>query len=1121
MKRIRRYSNLSRYKKPVLAGLTLALMFGGTSAAMASEGTLDEEVRVFEAPVLPDPEQTVTIKGTVTDKDGLPLPGVVVMVQNTSIATQTDIDGNYSITVPENTQKLLFSYLGFKNQVVNIGDKTTIDITMEEDIAKLGEVVVTGYQTLSEERVTGSFAGVQETQIQQRPSATSFSERIVGQVPGVNVNGNTGRLEIRGRSTLFNGYGEVLIVVDGFPLTRQDDFNTINPEDIESITVLKDAAAASTWGAKASNGVIVITTKTGRKNQKLDVNFSAFVDMEEKVDFDDMNWMTVSEEIDTDLEYIEKGWFDVATIPNTPLSINDLHLAEVYRSGASPDGNVWSQDTYDSYISALRKRQDVSDQFEDYLMRSAMRKIYNFSLSGGGENNTFFASMSYNDIEGQRIGESNDRLTFNLRDTYDFTDKIKFTAGMTGVVRQQENNGIALDMVRQLQAYDQLIDENGQYVQKYFAWNPWVSRQREAEIGSPMSYNVVEEQRNLDDTEQFIDLRADLRLDVDVFDGFTYSPSFRYERGAGNRDIFKSMSLPSHRNTINDFYVNGNYQIPTGSDYRQESEYYKGWTFRNNINYNKTFGDHEVTVFGGIDYQRRFTENSYNRRFGYDKQSTTAADFDLLALLRRDIAYFNGERTREFYYSGAFFDVNNRDNRFVSWYGNAGYSFKEKYLINGSYRVDQANIFGSDPDFRYKPTWSVGAGWELGKENFIQDIDWIDRLKLRGTYGLGGNSLGAASPYASAFSRTNTYEYSYFFSRLSIPANPQLKWEETKTTNLGIDYSFFNGGLSGSLDYYKRVSTDIYGRRSLDPTVGFTSATVNYVGIDNQGVELLINARVIDHEDFKWDLRANINYNENITTEFEPTTETADYLAGGFGVIEGASINNYFAYKFAGLNENGEATFYDKDGVAQHWSHDFDKDDLLYMGGKTPQHYGGISSTLTYKNLDLTVNLNYGAKFAFRHAPNYISSGLGNYNNNRYNYANLRLHELWAERWQQPGDEATTGVPRMYYNGVNPQTGLTESRFDGSAQDRKWGQSTFNTFKGDYLRVQDIILGYNLPQSALDRTFFKSLRFTAQVANPFLWVANDRGLDPTVGAFGLEQATQNLTRIIFGLRANL
>lgn len=1069
-----------------------------------------------------DIQAKIVVKGKVTDSNGEVLPGVSVIEKGTTNGKSTDFSGNYSISVPKDAV-LEFSSLGYQKKTINIADLTyynNVNVILKEDVNVLDEIVIsTGYQKLSKERSTGAFEIVDEKQLQQRPSAT-FLERIQGQVNGLSVNPSNGKIEIRGRSTVFNGYDDVLIVVDGYPLTRQDDYNTINPEDIKTLTVLKDAAAASVWGARASNGVIVITTKSGDKNKKLSVTYSSFLEYEEKVNLDDMRFLSVAEEIELDQEYIDKGWTNLEGVAGSNSSINDFYLANIYREGLSPDGNRWSQNTFDNYINELKGREDVNRQIEKYLLQNAARQTHNLSLQGGGEKNTYFASMSYTDYKAYNIGNENNRLTINLRNTFDFNENIKFIAGINAVFRNGQENGISIDYLKQLQAYDQIVDENGQYIQKYFNWNPWLSQQREAEVGTPHTWNILEEQRNLDNSNKFLDLRADFSAEIKLFDGFILRPSFRYERGAGNTDNFRNMNLPSHRNTISDYYVNGSFQLPVGSDYAATNTRYEGWTMRNTFNYDKSFGKHDVTVFGGIEYNKRFTESNLNRHFGYNKQATLYIAYNELGLFNYSLRDFTNTPDYDFW-QGYFQNSSNSDIRNVSYFANLGYSFDKKYNFTASYRVDQANIFGSDPDFRYKPLWSVGAAWNISNEDFMSNLNWVNRLTLRATHGITGNSLGSASPYATAFSRTNTYSNSYFFSRLSVPANPDLKWEETAKTNFALDFSLFSW-LSGSLEYYNEQSTDVYARRPLDPTVGFTSATVNYASIQNSGTELRVNAIILNTNDLEWSVTANINTNNNVVKTFEPTSTTADSFASGNGIDIDAPVQNYYSYNFAGLDTNGEATFFDQNGDVQHWSYEFNKDDLVLNGSKTPRHYGGLSSTIRYKGFDLTANINYGADFAFRYSPNYASVGFGSTNNIysplRPSFNNIRVSEIWGDRWMNPGDEATTNVPRVFYNGLNPNTGQIESRNLQSRQDRKYVQSTAVTHQGDYIRVQDIILGYTFNKNVLNKTFFNDLRFTTQVTNPFLWVKNDLGVDPT--ATPATQAIRNLTRFTFGIRAN-
>ncbi len=1067
-------------------------------------------------------QQKVKVSGTITDATGMPLAGVTVLEKGTRNGVATDFNGVYSISVADNAV-LEFTYVGFIKETKEVSALTyysNVDVTLKEDVNALQEVVVTGYQTLSRERTTGSFAQVGAEQLQQRPSSTNIIDRIIGQIPSVNINNafGQGTFEIRGRGSVLSSNTSPLIVVDGFPLADQSNLESINPEDVETITVLKDAAAASIWGSRAANGVVVVVTKRGGKNKALTVDASTFVDLEENIDLKNFNFMTTAQELALDQEYIDRGWTNINGLETGTASINDFHLAHIYRNGTSPDGVVWSQNTFDNYINELKKR-DIDQQWSKYFLRTGTQKTYNLSLSGGGERNAFFASLSYVDQNGAVIGDDNDRMTMNLRNTFDFNDKISFTAGMTAALRQQKDNYLTsrygldpIELVKLAQPYDQLVDENGQYIQKYYDWNPWMSQDREAELGVPYTYNALEDSRNRDQSSTLVDIRADFQLDIELFKDFVVSSSFRYERNTNDLDEFRSMNMPSWRNTVNDFYVydssTGNYQygIPPGSMYLQERSYSKGWVFKNTINWDKTWDDHQLTVFAGGEYSRRFNESTRNRQFGYDKQSTSYLPIDEAALVGYRLTDWNGGRFYD-YYAALVFNVTNRDNRFVSGFSNVGYTYQGKYTLNGSFRIDQANIFGSNPDFRYKPLWSVGLGWDLNKESFMSNASWIDRLKLRGTYGLAGNSLTGVYPEAAARIRNITWGNVYNSLYLSQPANPDLKWEETATTNLGLDFAFFNDRLSGSFDYYVKKSTDVYTSRPIDPTVGFSTSRVNYANIDNKGVELVLNADIIRNDDFKWSVRANFNHNKNILSKsLIESNPTADGLSSGNAYVEGDAMGSFYAYNFAGLDDNGEVLLYDLDGNTKKWNDGtIMPEEMEYSGTRTAPHYGGLSNTFRYKGLDLTINMNYQAGHVFRMSYNYGSVGYGTYNNYDYDFGNIRMHKEWAKRWMQPGDEATTDVP-----------GLISRSLTGTMH-RIWSQSTRNTHKADYIRVQDIILGYSMPQQFLDKTFFKNLRLSMQVTNPFLWVKNDLGVDPTAPN---SEAYMNLTRYTLGVRAS-
>lgn len=1066
-------------------------------------------------------QQTIEISGNVSDKAGNGIPGVNILEKGSVNVVSTDLYGNFLINVSKKDAILLFTFVGFDSKEVsikNLKNYDNIKVTLTEAINSLEGVVLTGYQSISKERTAGSFDKIESQELQQRTSP-NFIDRINGKVSGLSINPNNGSLEIRGRGAIIASNSNPLIVIDGFPMSNQFNYESINPEDIESVTILKDASAASVWGTKAANGVIVITTKKGKKNQKTRIDFSNFVEIEEKIEMKDFRWMNSSQAIDLDMEFIDKKWANLQSLVDQKGSLNDLHLAYIYRNGLSPDGVSWSQTTFNNYINQLKKR-DVTKDYERYLLRNDLRRTYNLSVSGGGERNTFFGSLSYNDHESAAVGSEDDRITMNLNNVFDFNDKIKFTTGLNAILRNIVSNSISgssitensIALAKQLQPYDQLIDQNGQYVQKYANWNPWVSQEREALLGTKYTYNMLEEQRNLDKKSSVFDVRANFKLDYEFLKGITFSSSLNYEQNTNSGDNYRSMQLPSHRNFINDYYVSGAYQIPLGGDFTQERSTVKGWLSRNNLTIDKKWGKHDLNVFLAGEYSKYVTESLLNRQFGFDKQSLAYVPMD--SKLTSGIPNFNGVNL--FMSSRDLFRVSNTDNRVVSGIANIGYTYNDKYIINGSARIDQANIFGSDPKYRYKPLWSAALGWDLGKESFLADATWINRLKLRTSYGIGGNSTSLSSPYASATPRFFTWGIPFTYSRFTQPANDQLKWEEVTTKNIGLDYAFFNNRLSGSIEAYVRTSTDLLGNRPIDPTNGFEFATINYASAENKGLELTINAKIINKANFGWSLNANFNYNKNKALEFTGSNPSADGMTNGTVIKEGKSLSYLYAYDFAGLNNNGEVMLNKADGTVVKWNDPtITVKDVIDIGTRAPEHYGGLSSIMSYKGFELTVNLNYQAAFWFKKPYNYASTGYGTSNNISNQFGNIMVHELWDQRWRKPGDEAITNVPKVFYNGINPDTGLAEFSGNTAAMHRIWSQSDINYHKGDYIRIQDIIFGYKIPKKFMNKTSFSDLHLTLQATNPFLWTANNVDADPT--ALDREAYT-NLRRFTFGLR---
>ena len=544
------------------------------------------------------------------------------------------------------------------------------------------------------------------------------------------------------------------------------------------------------------------------------------------------------------------------------------------------------------------------------------------------------------------------------------------------------------------------------------------------------------------------------------------------------------------------------YQIPLGTEYTYIRKNSYAWDFRNTLTWDKNWNKHKLNVFAGTEIRKTYFESFSDKEYGYDKQTTTSVPVnqaDFKGGLRRN---WNGDR---FYDS--FYSTYNTDDREISVFSNVGYEFDGRFSVTGSYRIDQKNLFGNDPDFRYKPLWSAGIGWNMSKESFMDNVDFVDRLRLRATYGLTGNASNEYSPYAQATNYVGSWGANlYNYLRLTQPANDQLKWEETTFINAAVDFAMFKNRLSGTIEFYSKDSQDLLGLRRTDVTNGFSEAWLNYASMTNKGFEVTLNGLIVKTNDFNWNASLNFSYNDNEVTGIEDQLQTPRTIIYDGKLAVGSDINNIYSYNYAGLDAGGNILLYNTDGTTKSWRDGVnEEEELIYQGKTVAPYYGGFSNTFTYKVFDLSVNLTYKFGYKFKNT----SFGTG------YNGYTGRAHEVFLDRWKQPGDELSTRIPKVSYEGLNPYTGEFESHWDSSDGDHFWLHSQDNIHDASHIRVRDIILGFSMPKKYLDRTFIQNFRITGQVTNPFLWTANDLNLDPEAHR---TMAYNNLETLTFGVR---
>lgn len=1011
-------------------------------------------------------KNTVVITGVVKDKKGVSLPGASVFIEGTSIGTSTDIDGKYSLKfVNTGDIKITFSFVGLKSKTVKYKGQKKIDVVLQADSQYLDEVVVTGYQTLSKERATGAFEKV-DVGVLDNKATMNIIDKLEGQTTGVLFD-KSGNMEIRGQSTIFANK-KPLIVVDGFPI--EGSMETINPNDIENITVLKDAAAASIWGARAANGVIVIVSKKAAKVGKPVINFSTSLSITDTPNLYDLPVASTASFLEFEKHYADSRYIDL------PKDANQFSLSAGMEAFLKMRDGIYTQDQVNAVLSKIGNR-DVRDEFKDLFLRKATRQQYNLSISGKTKNNSYYASVSYDDNKSFSKQNNSNRFISNLALESKLSERLSVNLGINAAMRNANTNGIDYTRVLNMTQYQQILDSKGNYVNEPKSYYQGFKDNLVAQ-GFPYdwNYNTKREYDNADNSSKNLDLKLRVGFNFKIIDGLSLEGRYQYEWGNGkgrnlyNEETYRVRDAVNSRSIIENGKVVS--YLPKGSILAESYSNYSAFTTRGQLNFNRSFNDnmHNITAIAGIEVRKVKSESSNMTKYGFDPQSLQYVNVNLNEKFPNPV---NGSK-RVIGDASKFTQV---EDRFLSYYGNIAYTYLEKYTATASARLDDSNLFGADSDYRNVPLWSVGGNWQIHKEDFF-NIDFINLLTLRTTYGWNGNVDKSTSPYmialvAKDWDTQNQYAY------VNNPKNPKLRWEKTSVMNLGLDFSILNNRLSGSIEYYNKYSDGVLGYVSLNSTYGFSQALMNVAEISNKGVDISLNALAVKKE-VKWNVGLNFSYNKNEVMEIEMPSETPSSFLGMKPKV-GLPINYMYSYKWAGLSASGTPQVYDEKGkIVDYKSPVENASALKYEGTTVPKYYGSLVNTISYKGLSLTLLMTYKFGHVFRE--------------NRINYRTIMsqvgmrnwIHKDFDNRWKQAGDEKKTDIP-MYPTDSSMLNAYYDSYSTGSSN---------TVHDASHIRFKEVILSYDLPSSLVKPLHISNLKLSAQVRNLGVYVFNSKGLDP-------------------------
>ncbi len=1020
------------------------------------------------------------LTGTVVSASGKkPLPGATVKIEGQKNAVYTNNEGKFTITTTAQRGTLLINFVGFSPTKIsfNTSDPAPISVTLSEDENLLQEVqiVSTGYQQLPKERATGSFTFIDNKTLNRAVSPDLIS-RLNGVTNGLLVDKTVG-FNIRGRSTIFASTAP-LVVIDNFPF--EGDINTINPNDVETVTLLKDAAAASIWGVRAGNGVLVITTKKGKANEKTKVEFNSNLTVGGKPDLYYQPQLSSSEFIDLEKALYEKGAYTTAL--NSDYMVVSPVVELLQKATLDPDFAAQAN----AEIDALRGL-DVRNQLDKYYYRNSTRQQYHFNIRGGSPGQTYFFSAGYDKDLPNDVAVTNSRITLKGSNTYSFlADKLTLSSDITYTRSEMKNTNAA--GYSPFLPYEQITDENGNALPVLMNGYYRSAYTDTAGNGKLLDWKFrpLDELRNgySWSKPKTNDYRILLGTAYKVLPYLTVSANYQYFSSNLRGEVSYGVNSFYTRDMINKFsQINPGTgevirPIETGDIFNPSFSSNQGNYGRVQADFRKVIADkHEISALAG--YEVREDKTAYNSYTLYGYKPSTATSQVVDAITQFPYYYNAGITSR----------ISNRTSesstldRYISYYVNASYTYDEKYIVSGSYRKDESNLFGVRANQKGVPLWSAGFAWNVHKEAVLSS-DIFSFLQLRATYGYNGNVDRSLSAYLTAEpAGLNTFNRNYY--SITNPPNEDLRWERVRNINLALEFATKARRLSGSVEYFSKKGIDLIGSSPIAPQTGRVSYTGNTANSMTRGVDLQLNSLNTTGR-LRWTTTGILNIARDRVTEYklDPLTN-ASILTTPITPIAGYPVRSVFAYRWRGLDATGEPRGELNGEISTDYlqiRNSMDYNQLDFYGSAVPTLYGSLRNTFSYKKAELSFALSYKYGYYFRRS----SVRYGALNAGAYMQADF------DKRWQNPGDELITDVPAWVY----PATGN---------RDEFYQYSSVLVEKGNQIRLQDIRASY---------TINKSLDIYCYATNlGILWKANRNGLDPDVSvgypvplsiAFGLK-----------------
>lgn len=997
------------------------------------------------------------IRGVVKDKSGEPLPGVTVLIVGTQLGTATGMDGDFLLRVPEqDSVRLRFSFVGMKTKDVPYKkNQPALVVVLEEEAESIGEIVVTGYQQIEKRNLTSSVVTVKTSEL-KTIGASSIEQMLQGVVPGLSVvntsaaPGAAPKIRIRGTATI-SGNADPLWVLDGVilensvPVTAADlnspdvmnMFNSviggINPNDIESITVLKDASATAIYGTRAANGVIVVTTKKGKANS-FNIAYQHTSTLSIRPYYDNFDLLNSKERVALAWENYVDGldlWGGTYSEGTSGLEglLNSYSLGQMTKEQVNLMAN---------------KLEGMNTDWFKILFRNAYTQTHNLSISGGTEKTNYYISLNYNGEEGVDKASEYKNYGGMVKVNTELFQGVNMGAILQVDRRDREMYHSSIDLfnyaVRSSRAIP-LREESGDlhYYQSTVS-------------GRAYKFNILNELANTGNESTQTDLKGIVSLNVNLYKGLKYEGLFSYSSSHSTARDYATEKSAYVADIRGYNYGEGSEEdiekspMPYGGVYNETTYEQRSSLIRNGLTYKGSLTeDLSIDVLLGQEFRNTNYKGLKSNNYGYfhDRGNT----FYEPAL---------GESTGNLQRNKVTRSLVDRSN--ISYYGVVSAMYGDRYVLNANIRFDGSNLFGSNPKYRYLPLWSVSGRWIISNESFLSDNEILSNLALRASYGLRGNIVEDSSPSIIAAALPPNAVTGLFEMEIQQAPNPDLKWETTASFNVGLELGLFDDRLTLDADYYLDESKDLIAYKSVSSVSGFTGKYVNYADVRNQGIDVSLSGTLLKNKDWRWTAAFNMGYVKNKVTKSKSTAQTKYLVQSVYTpgeVYEGKPVNGMFSYRFAKLDEKGMPMFYDKDGKVlgvdseEIVNFPYDLANLKYEGTRDPMFSGGLNTRVSYKNVSLSMLFAFGLKNVVRlPARAYVSAPSADEN----------VNSSIKDRWRPGQDNTGKTIPALSLGDGYITTA------DGNFFATDWYNLSDQTVvPGDYLRFRNLMIEYQLP----------------------------------------------------------